>query len=230
MLACWLHNRKALSRGDRSDRLSGSIGRRRNKARKTIAEADFFGTVFDERKDEQGRLHDEVMERLLREIRGWRDEPSYVTGGTAVSASRRPPSLPETSSELGPAAVLVSVTFQTRTRRFCHWLPAIGVIAALSSSLAPSAGHSPSRIALVLLVLRAAAPTANDALDVVFQALNRTSESRSGSTSDKCSRACGPNSSAWRLFSRTSIDPLNGPAGAGGQSPIRGRHVSREGR
>jgi hypothetical protein len=70
-----LHNWKALLRGDRSDRLSGSIDRRRNEARKAIAEADFFGTVFDERKDEQGRLHDEVMARLLREIRGWRDEP-----------------------------------------------------------------------------------------------------------------------------------------------------------
>jgi carbonic anhydrase/acetyltransferase-like protein (isoleucine patch superfamily) len=46
-----------------------------DEARKAIAEADFFGTVFDEREYEQSRLHDEVMERLLREIRGWRDEP-----------------------------------------------------------------------------------------------------------------------------------------------------------
>jgi hypothetical protein len=140
------------------------------------------------------------MSRAGYTTRSWRGCcVRYEAGGTSLLRDRRNSSerfsaaaeLPETSSELGPAAVLVSVTFQTRTRRFCHWLPAIGVLAALSSSLAPSAGHSPSRIALVLLVLRAAAPTTNDALDVVFQALNRTSESRSGSTSDKCSRACG---------------------------------------
>ena len=44
-------------------------------ARTEIAEADFFGTVFDEARDGQAQLHDDSMEKLLREVRRWRDEP-----------------------------------------------------------------------------------------------------------------------------------------------------------
>jgi carbonic anhydrase/acetyltransferase-like protein (isoleucine patch superfamily) len=46
-----------------------------DKARKAIADADFFGTVFGEEASEQNRLHDQVLARLLEEVGSWADEP-----------------------------------------------------------------------------------------------------------------------------------------------------------
>jgi hypothetical protein len=43
-------------------------------ARKAIADADFFGTVFGKDASQQVR-HDQVLARLLAEIDSWTDEP-----------------------------------------------------------------------------------------------------------------------------------------------------------
>jgi carbonic anhydrase/acetyltransferase-like protein (isoleucine patch superfamily) len=44
-------------------------------AREAIAQLDFFETAFDTRETDQANLHEQVMTRLLDEVRGWSDEP-----------------------------------------------------------------------------------------------------------------------------------------------------------